>query len=317
MSTSLLHKSNRLTLSVLLALITSVCVVYFNDADKDARLLLDTHSNRENIPVTVINNNEKTIATAWQWKESNSSDLDDHPNVREKISSSAFSEEAVYNALHRVRLDSQDNVILDHEALIALNATLDDNRLQLNDLALDNLQMIIRQGLPGSAGDEVAKIIANYYQYLGATKEFNAIYETDSPPPQSIENTTEEHEENYRELVSLRELYLGSSVASKLFSTSDANANYMFDMLKIDNATALSDKEKQKKRAEIIARHAEQTINVNNWNQRSTAFSAAKQNILTASISDQEKQTQLTELMHQHFNNEELANVRHLQLDQP
>jgi hypothetical protein len=31
----------------------------------------------------------------------------------------------------------------------------------------------------------------------------------------------------------------------------------------------------------------------------------------------EEKQMQLTELMHQHFNLEELSHVRHLQLDNP
>jgi hypothetical protein len=38
---------------------------------------------------------------------------------------------------------------------------------------------------------------------------------------------------------------------------------------------------------------------------------------MTVSISDDEKQAQLTELMYQHFSREELNNVRHLQLDKP
>jgi hypothetical protein len=36
-----------------------------------------------------------------------------------------------------------------------------------------------------------------------------------------------------------------------------------------------------------------------------------------ALISDEEKQGQLIELMHQHFNSKELAHVRHLHLDKP
>lgn len=310
MTTSLLPKPNLTSGAVILVLIASIYAVYFSGGDaKDTIKIQDVNGYRTNTPALEIDSNQKTIATAWQWEESVNTPV-------EKITAT-FSEKSVYSALQRVRLDNQDNVIIDHEALIALNATLDDSRLQLNEQALAELQIIIRQGLPGNAGDDVAKIVADYYSYLEASKEFNAIYETDSANPQAIENTTEEHEANYRELISLRELYLGSDTSSKLFSTSDANASYMFDMLKIEKSTDLSDEEKQQKVAEITARHAEQTINISNWNQRHGVFLAAKQNILAAAISAQQKQTQLTELMHQHFNPEELAHVRHLQLDKP
>ncbi len=70
-------------------------------------------------------------------------------------------------------------------------------------------------------------------------------------------------------------------------------------------------------RAEITERHTEQVINVNNWIARHSAFQVAKQNILMALISDEEKQGQLTELMQQHFNSKELAYIRHLNLDKP
>jgi lipase chaperone LimK len=112
-------------------------------------------------------------------------------------------------------------------------------------------------------------------------------------------------------------LYLGSDTSTKLFSTSDANANYMFDMLEIEQATDLSDEEKQQKRLEIVNQHAEETIDISNWNERHNVFLVAKQNILQASISDQQKQTQLTELMHQHFSHEEIAHVRHMNIDKP
>ena len=311
MTTSLLPKPNLTSGAVLLVLIVSIYAIYFSGGDaKDSIKIHDVNGYRTNTPALEIDSNPKTIATAWQWEESVNAPA-------EKKTTATFSEKSVYSALQSVRLDDQDNVIIDHEALIALNATLDDSRLQLNEQALAELQMIIRQGLPGNAGDDVAKIVADYYRYLEASKEFNAIYEADSTNSQAIENTAEEHEANYRELISLRELYLGSDTSSKLFSTSDANASYMFDMLKIEKSTDLSDEEKQTKRTEIMERHAEQTINVSNWNQRHEIFLAAKQNILAAAISAQQQQTQLTELMHQHFNPEELAHVRHLHLDKP
>jgi hypothetical protein len=323
MNPSFLKKSSVVSVSVLLVLTASICIDFFSN-DNDTTQLLALNGHKTNTSATETNKTGKTIATAWKWENSLTTSLEkplemhsDTHNTIEDQSSPAFSEKAVYNALHRVRLDNQNNVIIDHETLIALNETLGDSRLQLDDQALSELQIIIRLGLPGDVGDEVSRIVGNYYQFLDASKEFNAVYGTTPSTAQGIENTTEEHEDIYHELMALRELYLGTDVANKLFSTSNANANYMFDMHKIEQDTHFSDEEKQQKRVEITERHAEQTIDIRNWNERQQAFLVAKQNILMASINDQEKQPQLTELMHQHFSGKELAHVRHLQLDKP
>lgn len=319
MSTFSLPKISLVSVAVLLVLITYLYLAFFsNENHKDITQLLITNSDR--IISDRINNaamktdkQGKTIATEWQWEES--------ADIKKEKYSPLFSEEAVYNNLHRVRLDNQDNVIIDHQALIALNETLNDSRLQLDDEALRQLQIIIRQGLPGNTGDEVAEIVANYYHYLEASKEFNAIYETDSSitldSESTLEGTIEESEANYRELVALRELYLGSENSTKLFSTTNANATYMFDMYKIEKSTGLTDEDKQQQYDKIIEQHTKQTIPVSNWNQRHIDFLASKQHILSASISDEETQVQLTELMHQHFNSKELAHISHLQLDKP
>jgi lipase chaperone LimK len=307
MSTLLLPKFNKVTI---LALIASIYFVYFiTNKEVDTIQLQEVDSYNLKLPVIKIESNEKTIATVWQWNDS--------VKTKEEYPLPAFSEAAVFNALHRVRLDYQGNVILDHEALIALNATLDDSRLQLDQQALNELQIIIRQGLPGSAGEVVANIVANYYNYLEASKEFNAIYETDSSNIQAIDNTADEHEENYRELIVLRELYLGSEIAAKLFSTTNANANYMFDTYRVEHNMDLSDDEKQQLFTEILNRHTEQTINVSNWQERYSTFQSAKQVITVSSISDEEKEIQLTELMNQHFNPEELSHVHHFELNKP
>ena len=110
-------------------------------------------------------------------------------------------------------------------------------------------------------------------------------------------------------------VYLGAEIADHLFKTANANARYMFDSMKLEANTDLSEAEKKQQQAQIIERHAEKSINVNNWNDRFQAFSGDKQNILNSSISDDEKRDQLTALMHQHFNYEELDYVHHLKLD--
>jgi lipase chaperone LimK len=320
MNTSLLTKISPTSIAITLAIIASLYLVLLSGGnDKDIVKVQTSDDYSTNTLATKIDNDEKTVATQWQWEEQTDTPI--------KKSTAVFTEESVYSALQSVRLDNQNNVIIDHEALIALNAALDDSRLQLDEQALGELQIIIKQGLPGTAGDDVANIVANYYNYLKASKEFNAIYEadlsisdssnSDASNSETSATSIEEYQENYRELMSLRELYLGSDTANKLFSTSDANANYMFDMLKIEQDTDLSDEEKEIKRKEIIETHAEQTVDISNWNKRHRDFLTAKQTILNASISEQQKQAQLTELMHQRFNPEELAKIRHLQLDQP
>lgn len=312
MNTSLLPKTSTVVVAVLLILMATIYSVFFsNEYNKDITQALITNSDKINTPVANIDKPKKTIATVWKWEDSANS------QEEAPTSLSLFSAEAVYNTLQRVKLDDDNNVIIDHQALIALNETFDGRPLQLDEQALHELQIIIRQGLPGNAGDEVAKIVTDYYHYLAASKEFNAIYEADYPTAEAIENTIEDHEANYRELIALRELYLGNDTASKLFSTSDANAAYMFDMLKIEQSSNLSDEEKQQQSAEIMERHTQQTINISNWSERYGVFQGARKNILSASIDDEEKQMQLTELMHQHFNSEELANISHLQLDKP
>ncbi len=310
MSTSLRPRTSPVLVAALLLLIAGLYLVFLSSgSEKNTTQVLALESVGTNIPVMAMNQNEKTIATAWKWEGI--------VEPSEEKSTAVFSAQVVYEALHRVRLDEQGNVILDHETLIALNETLDDSRLKLDEVALSELQLIIKQGLPGDVGEDVAKIVGDYYQLLDASKEFNAIYEQDSATIQESENTIEQHQETYRELIALRELYLGTEVANKLFSTSDANSRYMFDMAKLEQNTELTDTEKQQKRIEITDRHTEQTISVNNWNERHNVFLAAKKNIQMVSMNEEEKQAQLTELMHQHFNLEELAHVRHLQLDNP
>ncbi|MFT5716679.1 MAG: lipase chaperone LimK [Oleiphilaceae bacterium] len=260
-----------------------------------------------------------TIATAWQWEAKPSNDNSQHAEILNKEQHSQaetnasllFTQESVYKALHAVKIDDNGDIIIDNDALTALNAALENSEFKLDNETLERLQDIIKQGLPGNAGDQTAQIVADYYQFLGAKSEFNTLYESRDDPDRNIEN----HEAQFNELLALREVYLGNEVADKLFASDNANAQYMFDSMKLEANTNLSEEEKKLLQVEIIERHAEKTINVNNWNERFQSFSADKQHVLNSSLSDDGKRDQLTSLMHQHFSYEELDYVKHLQLD--
>lgn len=253
--------------------------------------------------------NESTIANAWQWQLNTAHVSEDQKT--EIASLLPFTQESVYKALHAVKLDDNGNIILDDDALNALNAALDDEDASLDNDDLETLKALIEEGLPGSAGEQLAQIVADYYQYLGARNEFNSLYASDQSEGQNIEH----YEAQYKELSALREVYLGSEVASKLFSTFNANSQYMFDSMKLDANTKLSKEEKKHKQAQIIERHAEATTSVNNWNERYQAFLADKQYIVNSSIANNEKRVQIKALLHERFSDEELEYVSHLQLD--
>jgi lipase chaperone LimK len=270
---------------------------------------------------TLIGNNS-TIATAWQWQESNDdqTNINDLPNIAtDNQRSWPFTQESVYKALHAVKLDDNGDIIIDHDTLIALNAALNHSQLELDGETLEDLQELIRTGLPGEAGEQTAQIVADYYLYLRAKNEFNSLYEandidqTNSGEPQKIES----NEAQYNELMALRELYLGAENAEKLFSIANANSRYMFDSMKLEADINLSEEEKTQQQELIIKRHTEQTVKVDNWQERHRSFANEKKHILNASLSDDEKREQLTELLHQRFSPEELVYIDHLQLDSP
>lgn len=260
-----------------------------------------------------------TIAQAWQWEvvsnDENTLQVDNEDMASstqsETVASYPFTQESIYDALQSVKLDENGDIIIDNDALDALIAALDHSQIKLDAEALEALKDLIKKGLPGNAGEETAQIVADFYQYLGAEREFNALYEPLNDETQSIED----YETQYNELVALRSVYLGDDVANQLFATVNANSRYMFDSMKLEADTNLSDKEKKAQQAKFIEDHTEQTINVNNWNQRYQSFSNDKQNIIESSLSENEKREQLASLMHQHFNNDELKQINHLQLD--
>ena len=278
---------------------------------KNTSVTQTTKSIEANVPTST-----NTIATVWQWENENNNPQTETPSIDQPGLADTppvlpFTEESVYKTLHAVKLDDNGDIIIDNDALIALDAALNHSKLKLDDETLEELQNLIKKGLPGNAGEQTAQIVADYYQYLGAKNEFNALYNTTN----NVEQNIDDYETQYNELLALRELYLGAEIAAPLFKTANANARYMFDSMKLEANTDLNEEEKKEQQAQIIERHAAKTISVNNWNERFQAFSDDKQNILNASISDDEKRNQLTALMHQHFNYEELDDVHHLQLD--
>lgn len=265
------------------------------------------------------NNFEKhtsTIATTWQWSNINE-------NTKQVITTAnnekplPFTAKFVYEALKAVKLDENGNVIHDHDALLSLDEALLRIQSKLDAESLIILQALIKEGLPGKAGEQTAKIVGDYYYYLEAKDEFSRTSEALSD--QSVHATVsavENDELLYSELQALRDVHLGNEVSSGLFRVTDADAQYMFESMKLDLVKGLSDEEINQKRLEIKEQHIQRSVNISDWPDRYRTFQDAKQNILSASLDEEEKQKQVTQLLRSYFSADELKRITHLSLDQ-
>jgi hypothetical protein len=295
-----------------------IAVAFFALGNSDEKIELISSNNvaqPDDLKFNGSNNNISTIAKQWQWTELNTQQ--DQP-IKIEIAEKAlpFTAKFVYEALKAVKLDRDGNVIHDHDALLSLDEALLRIQSKLDTESLSILQQIIKDGLPGKAGEQTAKIVGDYYYFLEAKDEFSETSEALSDL--SVHDTAgavENDELLYAELQALRDVHLGSDVSTGLFRVSDASAQYMFDSMKLDFDQNMTEMDKQKIRLEIEEKHIRGSVNVSDWPARYGAFEDAKQKILTTSLQPEEKQRQVTELLQSYFSSDELNRIQYLSLD--
>ena len=253
---------------------------------------------------------KSTIGTSWQWLQEDNMINDGLENNR-----LPFTADSVYRALQAVKLDENGNVILDHDALLSLDEALERIHNKLDSESLSVLQALIRKALPGKAGEQTAELVNDYYQFLQAKQEFSQINEAMADTNNELTaESIEANEMLYSELQELREVHIGSEATKKLFRISDANAQYMFDSMKLETNSELSAEEKQQRRDEIKERHVSLSINISDWPTRYQEFKKQKQRIVDSNIGQQQKQQRIESLLKNSFNEDELKRIAHLGL---
>ncbi|HTN35415.1 MAG TPA: lipase secretion chaperone [Marinobacter sp.] len=302
----------RIAMLLSLVVLAVVLVLVFAGYLKPTQELAGTSVDDEPVPTTNTHNTKitGTVAAIWQWQAPE--DALAEPGEPTTADAIPFSADALYEAFQNVRIDENGDVILDNEALEALNQTLHYGQMELSSQNLADLQELIKVGVPGKAGEQTAKIVVDYYRYLGAENEFNTLYEQQDSP---VDMSSDAYTRQYEELTALRALYLGQDVATSLFATADASARYMFDVQRVEADSTLTADEKAARLEEINNRLTDATVPVTNWRERYSTFLTEKQRLMDAGLDEQEKKVQLENLMHQHFDPDELAKVRYLQLD--
>ncbi len=209
--------------------------------------------------------------------------------------------------LSEVRLDDDGNVVIDHLTLDALNETLAHRypELTLDPAQVEALQELVRVGLSGAAGEQAAQLVGNYYQLLKAQQELDNLYQR--------QGDARNHEAEYREQVSLREMYLGADVARQLFAMEDRDARYMMASMELAQRSTLSAEERNRQQAQLRRRYVEDVPAIPDWPARHAAYQQEKRNIQAAGLPEQEMQSQLHQLLAQHFKPGEIEIVRTLE----
>lgn len=186
-----------------------------------------------------------------------------------------FDAEGIFEATQKVRVDESGNVILDHEAMLALNEALGQQGLDLDTLSLAQLKDLIQVAMPGKAGSQVALVVGNYYEYLKAKQEFESLNQDN--------HLNQDYEQRKASIQALRESYLGAEVSDKLFAQSDAESEFMRANFELASNKELTGKERQKQKAEIQTKYVSSVIEANGWDDRYEKFITDKNKLMAGS----------------------------------
>ena len=139
---------------------------------------------------------------------------------------------------------------------MSLDEALERIYNRLDGESLLELEKLIQSSLPGKAGEQTAKLVSDYQGFLQAKERFSQVHEGsgyDANNQQTLA-TIERDIELYSELQDLRELHLGTDTAQQLFHQSDANAEFMFESIKLGMRTDLTPEQIAAQQAEIEQR---------------------------------------------------------------
>jgi len=224
--------------AILIVLVALTGIILFNSTPTDHNTIKQNTptANKSSSSEKILNDQENnqaqstTIAGEWQWQElENQKSQNDNQEQR----NFPFTPQSVHDALQEVKVDENGDVILDHDALLSLDEALERIYNLLDGESLLELQNIIEAALPGKVGKQTAQLVENYKGFLDAKEQFSQMHRDSATNTNPTVATITKDQALYTELQDLREIHLGSDVAEKLFQISDANAEFMFESMKL------------------------------------------------------------------------------------
>lgn len=206
---SLTARCNRwvLAIAVVLLLVATAAMIWFaytrSGAPPEATFLPD-RSRTSSLGETkrLVN----TVPIAQQSRtEIDTVDVDD-------VSESLIDPFSVQSLLYEIEFDENGNVVVDDKARRLLERSVFVLGQNQGQSSLDLLDQMIRAGLPGSEGEQVADIFRRYYEYKSAESEFIAAVQVDGSGAAEV----------VEQLRHLRQGYLGYELTHQLFAEEEA-----------------------------------------------------------------------------------------------
>ncbi|WP_086929913.1 lipase secretion chaperone [Agarilytica rhodophyticola] len=267
--------------------------------------------NQEN-NVSINNKTQHSLTTTTTGDVNASESIAINPQVREKIREKNNSEtpfrfdiEYIFNALSRVSIDSNGNVVVDHNAKDLLESAFMHVSFDLTESELVELGEYIQLGISGVAGEQAAKIVRDYYDYRIEEKDFMATHQA---------SDLNDMLNNFEQITAIRRANLGYEVADKLYGLDEINNRYTIESMVIQSDIEL-DKESRIKQQKLLSQKYELDkvayhFDDPNFKSRYDQFLQEKQHILDANLGENQEQKQIAALLEQHFERDVIEKVR-------
>lgn len=268
----------------------------------------------ENSEVTIIENPKSsivhvkplTIASAWQGETNtlpNADNVDDQLGKQVEISAA---KKEWYTMIHqeigKIRMTEGGDIVIDDITLKALRKAFPSYGLNLTAETLDEIEEIMKKGLPGKAGVQAAEIIRKFYEFSKAKKEMASAYS-------DINITQGNREEMLVQTKQLRTLYLGDELATKLFDKEDKQTAYMYDTFDIATDKEMTPEQKEEAKRKLSTQYLASLIN--NWDARYESYQESS-NVIKQdqSLNKEDIKEALIDLQKESFTIEELKTIR-------
>lgn len=229
---------------VSLCLLTVLGYVYvlplFSQEVANARSTLST---QKTIDTSEHDDGDNAISNHWQWDAFSQSKAVDQKTVPDSVQESPLDIIAIFDALKKVELNDNGGLVVDQKALSSLQRTFRNLGEETSLETVQQLQELIKMGLPGGAGKETAKIFGDYYQYLEAKNLLDNRNE--------IKSESQDSRQYLENLVDLRREHLGNDTAAQLYSAQEAHQRFVLENHEINKNQQLSQSEKGEKRAQL------------------------------------------------------------------
>ncbi|MFL1483540.1 lipase secretion chaperone [Marinobacter sp. LN3S78] len=160
-----------------------------------------------------------------------------------------FKLEQVADALSRVELDENGDIVLNEAAQTVLEQAFLDARVTMDEQQLEELKVMIEAGLAGQAGEQAVQITEKFYRYSNAFREISDTLAVRGDP-QSLRN-------DYEQIARLRRTHLGPELADELYRQEEQMARYTLDVMAIQADPNLTPEQRTERQRELASRYPE------------------------------------------------------------